>query len=280
MRLNQKGENKMTDPNVPDLNALLNQASETQVLSTQTLDIMAMGDLGTQIQSGLGVLPDDVKAVEPYLIALLIDDSTSIARIKDGPKSVCFGQNIYIDSFVNSKQTDGIVLSTWVMNSDQPIQPFVLIKDAIRLEVGKNYDAKGITPLYRRSCAILGAMALELKVRYLQAGCAARGIFLVVTDGYNEDYSQGKAFTAKMVKTMVEDLGESLLFQFMGIEGNTNINFEQIALEMGAQPNQIMTTKNTPHEIREQFGMASRSALTASKTTTGFSSVKVGGFNV
>jgi len=268
------------DPNVPDLQSLLNQAAETQVLSTQTLDIMAISDLGTQIASGLGVLPDDVKAVEPFLIALLIDDSGSIAHIKDGPNSVCFGQNLYLDAFINSKQTDGICMSTWLFNSDKPVQPFVLIKDAIRLEVGKNYSADGYTPLYRRLCASLGAMALELKVRYLQAGCAARGIILVVTDGYDEDFHSGKKFTADMVKTIVDDLGESLLFQFMGIEGNDNVDFHKIALDMGVQPNQIMTTRNTPHEIRELFGMASRSAISASKTTTGFSSVKVGGFNV
>ena len=270
----------MTSSNTPNLDALLDTAKTNELISPQTLNIMA-GDIGSVIQAGLGILPDDVQSAEPYLITLIIDDSTSIAGIPGGPEAVCTGQNLYIDAFINSKQTDGIVVSTWLLNKDDPLQPFVLIKDAIRLQNRANYKADGFTPLYRKACSAIGSMLVELKVRYLDAGCAARGIVLVVTDGRNEDYTMGRTiYTADMVKTMIADLGENCIVQFMGIEGNQNVDFRQIAKEMGIVDGQIMTTKNSPHEIRESFGMASKSALSASKSATGFSATQAKGFTV
>lgn len=264
---------------VADVDALLQTAEEEQVFSQVVLDAIKAGDLGAQIGAGLGATPDDLRAAEAILVAAIIDNSGSISGIPGGPAAVCGGQNLYLEAFGGSKQEAGILIGTWLVNEDDPVHPFVAVPDAVRLQAGMNYRASGMTPLYRRSCAVLATLGLKMQVEYLEAGCACRGILLIVTDGRDEDYdTSGKAFTADHCRTMIEDLGEILIVQFMGIEGNDAVDFRQIALEMGVQDQHIITPKADAHAIRQAFEFASKSAVSASKSADSFSQQAMKGF--
>jgi hypothetical protein len=269
------------DSNVADVNALLQTAEEEQIFSQMSLDAIKAGDLGAQIGAGLGATPDNLKAAEAILVASIIDNSGSIAGISDGPEAVCGGQNLYLDAFGGSKQEAGLLMGTWLVNEDTPVHPFVAVSDAVRLEEGVNYRASGPTPLYRRTCAVLATLGLKMQVEYLEAGCACRGILLIVTDGRDEDYSgRGKAITADHCRAIIEDLGEILIVQFMGIEGNDAVDFRQIAIDMGVQDQHIITPQADPHAIREAFEFASKSAVSASKSADSFSKTAMQGFTV
>jgi len=264
--------------NVDDM---LKTAEQENIFSQPVLDVIKTADLGTQIGAGLGATPDDLKAYNALLIAAIIDNSSSISGIPDGPEAVCAGQNLYIEAFIGSKQEAGILLGTWLINEDDPVHPFVAAEDAVLLENGVNYHAQGVTPLYRKTSTVLATLGLKMQVEYADAGCPCSGILLIVTDGRDEDYYHtGKPFTAQHVKSMIEDLGENLIVQFMGIAGNKDVDFRQIALEMGVQPQFIMTPDATAHDIRDSFDLASKSAVAASKTADSFSQQAAKGFTV
>lgn len=262
--------------NVDDM---LKTAAQEHIFSQPVLDAIKSADLGAQIGAGLGATPEDLKAWDALLVAAVIDNSGSISMIPDGPEAVCAGHNLYVDAFKGSKQETGILLGTWLINEDEPIHPFVAAEDAVLLENGVNYHASGITPLYRRTCAVLATLGLKMQVEYAEAGCPCKGILLIVTDGRDEDYYHtGRAFTAQHCKSMIEDLGESLIVQFMFIAGNDAIDPKQVALEMGVQPQFIMTPSASAHDIRESFDLASKSAQAASKSADSFSQQAAKGF--
>lgn len=262
--------------NVDDM---LKTAEQENIFSQPALDAIKAADLGAQIGAGLGATPDDLKAFEALLIAAIIDNSGSISGIPGGPEAVCAGQNLYIDAFRGSKQEAGILLGTWLINEDDPIHPFVAAEDVVLLENEVNYYAQGVTPLYRRTCTVLATLGLKMQVEYADAGCPCRGILLIVTDGRDEDYYHtGKPFTAQHVKSMIEDLGENLIVQFMGIKGNDAVDFRQVALEMGIQSQFIITPDATAHDIRDSFALASKSAQAASKSADSFSQQAAAGF--
>lgn len=269
----------MGNSKTANVDDLLLIAEKEQVFSKMALDAIKAGDLGTQIGMGLGVVPDDLGASEATLVAAIIDNSSSIEGIPGGPEAVCAGQRLYLDAFAGSKQESGILMGTWLVNKDDPVHPFVAVQDAVRLELHKNYEARGVTPLYRRYCAVLATLGLKMQVEYLEAGCPCRGILLVVTDGRDEDIGYtGKAFTADHCKVMTEDLGEILIAQFMFIKGNDAVDPYQIALGMGIQDRHIITTDSDAHSIRQSFEFASKSAVRASKSANSFSQTAMKGF--
>ncbi len=234
-------------------------------------------DFGLQIDAGLGVSPDDLKAEEPLLVAFILDDSPSITDIDNGPQAVCEGHSLYLDTLGESKEKNGILIGTWLLNEDMPVHPFVALDNAPRLVVGDNYKNHGMTPLYRKVCEVLTVLNLKMQVEYFDAGCTCRAIIVIVTDGRNEVYRVNKPRTADECRILIEELGELAIVQFMGIDdGHTS--FRDIAMSMGVRPTQIMLPGADPHEIRVSFDLASRSALSASQHADTFSQVAMKGF--
>jgi len=256
---------------------LLNMAGNNGTVSQEVLNLMTSMDIGAQINNGLGITPDNVASSDAILIAMILDNSGSI-RAADAEQAVCDGQNIYVDAFSGSKAEPGIMMATWLVNEKDPVQPFVQMSQVIRLENGVNYRAIGGTPLYERICVVLSTMLLKMKSEFFDAGISCKGYLLVVSDGQDE-HSDLKKFNPKAIKKLLGELGEDFMMQFMGIngKGSYSINFEDIALEMGVQKQNIITTTTNPHDIRQGFGMGSKSAKAASKATN-LNTVVAGGF--
>ena len=251
----------------------------TPIFSDAAMDVMnSMAlDYGLQLNAGLGLAPADMKAEDPLLVAFVLDNSGSIDGIVDGPAAVCEGHKLYLDTLSESKEKNGILVGTWLLNDILPIHPFVTLDNATRLVAGTNYSARGMTPLYRKVCEVLSILNLKMQVEYFDAGCTCRAILVVVTDGNDQDYNITKARTAAECKTLAQELGELLIIQFMGISDGVT-PFEDVAISMGVSANQIMLPGADPHEIRAAFDLASRSALSASQSADTFSQVAMNGF--
>lgn len=263
-----------------NLNQLFQSAVDEGNLSAAAASIVGIPDLGQQIQAGLCPVIDDVEASEVTLVAMLIDDSSSISRIPNGPQAVCAGQNVVIEALQGSKQKDGILVGTWRMNQDEPVHPFVPLDQAVLMENGVNYEAYGETPLYRKSVMVLGTVSAEVQRFYDDYFVPARAVFIVVTDGHDEDYSATKTYTASDVATLIESLQENIIVQFMGIQ-STRVNFHRIAGEMGVMSKWVLTPDNNESEIRKAFQLASQSAVRASQSAASFSqTAQAGGFGV
>jgi hypothetical protein len=268
-----------------NVSQLLHNAKDEGLVSQAAAAVLEVPDLNAQIQAGLGTPPEDVDASETLVVGMIIDNSGSIDGITDGPEAVCEGQNAVIDALNESKQTNGILVGTWLIDADSPVHPFVKLDQCVRLEDGKNYAAVGGTPLYRRMVAVLGTVLAKMQ-EFAEAGVMCRGVLMVVTDGYDEDYGPAsRRLTAKDCKRLIDDLNENMIVLFMGIQDadphRRSVNFYEIAEEMGIPERNVMTPDNTKSEIRKAFAVASQSALRASQGAAGFSQVKAaGGFGV
>lgn len=233
-------------------------------ISAIALDIMTAVDATSAINTGLGATPDDIETNSAIVVAGIYDNSGSIDGIKDGPESVCSGQRLYLNSLRGSKESGGIIMESWLINEDHPVQEFTLIENAVELVNGTNYSADGYTPLYRRTCEVLARMIAKIKIEFHQANIPCRGILLLVTDGEDADMgapSRGRRFTAADVKKLVEEAGELLTFQFMYINDGTNPGVGQrIAESMGVKPHNVSTPSTSAHDIRQSFLMHSKSA--------------------
>jgi hypothetical protein len=245
-------------------------------MGAATLDLINAGDMGNAIQNGLGITPDDIQASSATLIAVLADDSGSIGSIRGGEQMIADGFNAYMDALKGSKDEDGIAVGTWlVSNPDMPLQPFVAISNVTRLDVGRNYRAHSGTPLYRTVCNILATLATKAQAEFYDAGVPCKCILLIITDG--DDQDRGSQFTAARCATLIRDMGEGLIVQFMGIDdGRTD--FRQIARDMGINDNQVVVPGFNAHDIRQAFAMASRSAKVASQNAgAGFTAASQSG---
>jgi uncharacterized protein YegL len=259
-----------------NLDDLFQNAVDDGNLSPAGASIIATPDFGDQIQAALCPVIDDVEASEVMLVAIVIDNSTSITWILNGPEAVCDGQNIVVEALLGSKQADGILVGTWLINQDERVHPFMPLDQVTLLENDVNYQAYGDTPLYRRVCAVLGTVAVEIQRFSDEYNVPARAVVLVVTDGDDEDHSR-LGFTADQCQTLISDMSENVIVLFMGIQ-NQRVDFHTIAQSMGIPDQNVLTPKNTDSDIRRVFVVASKSALRASQSAANFSQVAVGGF--
>ena len=250
-----------------DLTGLLATAKDDEFLSLSTLDTINSVGLST-IQNNFGITVDNFGGSnECLLIGVIIDDSSSIREIPNGEQLICDGQQMFIDELMKHQARRDILVCQQLLNHTRPLHPFVELSDIIPLENGRNYEANGNTKLYEKSCEMLSTMILKAKVEFMQAGFLTRIIFVVITDG--EDCGSKREFTADKVKELVTEIGnESLLFYFIGIEGNQRVDFRRIADEMGAL--HILTPSSNPQEIAAAFRSVSKSVSSAAMSGASF----------
>lgn len=263
----------------PNLSALFGSAVATGDLTAAGAAVLQVPDYGAAIQAGLGCNIDDVTASEVFLVAVIIDDSSSIRFVSGNTEAVRNGHNEVVRALDDSKQGDSIQIFCAYLNKGV-LYDFRPIDQAVEM-TAQNYNPNGGTPLYRATVAALGTVMAKAQ-QFMDAGVVVRTATLIVTDGHDEDYVPGKKpTTAVDVKNVVQGMlvSERHIVAGMGIsDGGTN--FRQIFSEMGIPDQWILTPGNTHTEIRRAFGTFSKSAVRASKAATGaaFSQVAAGGF--
>ena len=251
--------------------ALLKQAAGTTV-SPETVGSVNVPDLSDQIEKGLGVSTEDVTASQVLLVTMLIDDSSSI-RHHNNTGAVRSGYNTVIDALQASKQRDAVLAHTRYLNGGV-FYDFRPIDETPRMDQ-TNYKPSGRTPLYEESVNLLGTVAAQIE-KFANAGVMARSITLIVTDGDDNE----SANSVGDVKNWVDDLlaKEMSIIVGMGIDdGRTD--YRAVFGDMGIADDRILTPGNTESEIRDAFGVFSRSAVQASQGTAQFDG-DVGGFGV
>jgi hypothetical protein len=238
-------------------------------IGKQALQVLAIPDLGMQIQAGLGVSVDDVPSSEVTLVNILVDDSGSISGNEDTMRA---GVNSIIESLEQSKQRDGIIVSIRYLNGTQ-LTPYAPL-DAVPKLDASNYQANGGTPLYDQSVVICGQVIAK-RQEFTDGGVVCRAVTAIITDGADlHSRSASAKDVAKVVKDMLAT--ESHIVIGMGI-GNESY-FRDIFKQMGIEDKWILTPGNSKSEIRKAFAVVSQSAVRASQGAAGFSKTASAGF--
>lgn len=241
-------------------------------LSKVSARVLAIPDLGAKIQAGLGLAVDNVKATEPFLVTVLVDDSGSI-RFAKNAQAVREGHNTILTALGDSKQSGSILMHTRYLNGTV-LYPYSLLDQVVKMD-SSNYDPNGGTPLYDETVAILGTVMAKAK-EFEDANVPVHTATLIFTDGADE---HSHRFTTSDVRSLVTDMlkKETHIIAAMGVD-NSYMNFKTVFSEMGIRDEWILTPGNTPSEIRKAFGTFSKSAVRASQSARSFSKTALGGF--
>lgn len=254
------------------VNALFQAAHAEGELSEASLQALTVADLGAQIQAGLGITVDDVKASEVVLVTVMPDDSGSI-RFAGNAQAVRDGHNLVLDALAGSRQKDGILVHTCTLNGEV-LYPYCPLDRARRMDA-HNYNPDGGTPLYDQSVVLLGTVLAKAR-EFADAGVPARTVTLLITDGADEHSMRARA---RDVAALVADMrrAETHIVAAMGIDdGRTD--FRQVFREMGIEDRWILAEGDGARDVRRAFQMFSQSAVRASQGAASFSRTAVGGF--
>jgi len=269
--------------NVGDLFA---DAHQEGVVSDDSMKLLAGLDMGATIQNALGQPAFESQASEVILLAMVDDDSGSIAAIREdpkrygsplvGPELVINGHNLILDSLMKTKQAEAIMVHSRLLNKGI-LHPFVSLTEACqnyRLD-NKNYQPNGMTPLFDRVAETLATVMAKVQEFSIQ-GIPVRAIVSIVTDGAENDSYKVK--NVAQLRALVEDAlrTEKYVITAMGIDDGST-DFKTIFTNMGILPEWILTPKNSAHEIRQAYRTVSQSAVRASQAAT-FSPNTMGGF--
>ena len=271
MSNNNNNGSKNGNKNGAGANALLKTAHDEGLLSTASIKVLNVVDLGAQIQAGLGISVDDVAASEVVLVTLMPDDSSSI-RFAGNASAVRDGHNMVLDALGACKQRDDIFVHNRYLNGTV-LYPYTPVDQAVRM-TSKNYDPSLGTPLYDQTVVLL-ATVLAKAQEFSDHGVPVRTITLIITDGGDCASTQAKA---KHVRSLVKDMlgAENHIVAAMGIsDGSTD--FRKVFHEMGIPDEWILTPGNSASEVRKAFQVFSQSAVRASNAPT-FSKTGLGGF--
>ncbi|MFO0589191.1 MAG: hypothetical protein U0441_16765 [Polyangiaceae bacterium] len=251
---------------------LFRAAEDEGALSPDAARVLALSDLGAQIQAGLGIAVDDVRASEVVLLTMMPDDSGSI-RSAGNEKTVREGHNLVLDALGSAKQKDSILAHTRYLNG-KVLFPYCNVTAATRMDA-KNYEAIHATPLYDQSVVLLGTVIAKAQ-DFAMNGVPARTVTLLITDGADAGSTWA---TAKDVRALVEDMrrAENHIVAGMGIDDGST-PFRDVFRSMGIEDRWILTAKSTAADIRRAFVLFSQSAIRASQGTFGFTGAAAGGF--
>ncbi len=232
---------------------------------------LTVDTLGPDITAGLGDIDyDDLGTAEVLLVTQVIDDSSSIRFVSGNTEAVRDGHNLVIDSLKASKQSAGVLMSTWLLNG-QTLSGYITLDKAPRLDT-HNFNPSGGTPLYDTIKAALTTVTAKM-AEFEQNGVAARALTVIVTDGADNGYTRPKE-----VKDMIAGLlkTEQHIIAGVGVDDGCT-DFRAVFSDIGVLDEWILTPQNSPSDIRRAFGVISQSAVRASQTAT-FSQTAMGGF--
>lgn len=258
-------------------NSLFGNAVSAGVLSNEALVAINISDLGADINAAMGISIDDVQSSEVTLLSMLIDDSGSIRFVSGNTEAVRLGHNTIIEALSKTKQKDGILAMCSCLNTGL-LYPYTPVDQAAQMDT-QNYNPQGGTPLYDKTIVTLGSVIAKCQ-DLMDNGIACRTVTILVSDGADNSYIPGSSnHGAAKVKKIVNDMlrAENHIVAALGInDGQTD--FRAVFSEMGIRDEWILTTANTPSEIRKAFVMLSQSAQRASQAAGTFSQTAMGGF--
>ena len=251
------------------------------MLSRATVSTLCAPDVAAAINAAMGVNAADFDAAEVYGMVMVVDDSGSIrnSRLED---TMRIGVNTVRDSLMGSAARDQILACLKYLNDTRcgrpPIYPWGPLNGLPVLD-GHNYQANGGTPLYDETIIAAGVLLAKWR-EFADQGIPFRGALLVPTDGIDEHSSHLISDVAPVIADL-RRYETSFIPMVMGISDgsqSSKAEFTRVAREMGFEDKWILTTDNSPSEIRRAFEVASRASKAASQGAASFSQTAAGGF--
>ena len=252
-----------------NINDLFQSAHDDGLLSTTSLQVLDVNDIGAQIQAGLGIEIDDVTSSEVVLVTIMPDDSGSI-RFGGNAQAVRGGHNAVLDALSSSKQNDNILIHTRYLNG-HVLYPYCPLSQAVRM-TPQNYDPNLGTPLYDQTIVLLGTVLAKAQ-EFADNGVPVRTITLIITDGADASSRANAKDIASVVQDMLK--AENHIVAAMGIDDGYT-QFRQVFQDMGIRDEWILTPGNSDSEIRKAFQVFSQSAVRVSQSAGNLGSL--GGF--
>ncbi len=253
-----------------NINDLFQSAHDDGLLSTASLQILDVNDIGTQIQAGLGIAIDDVTSSEVVLVTVMPDDSGSI-RFGGNAQAVRGGHNAILDALSQCQQQDNILIHNRYLNG-YVLYPYCPLSQAVRM-TPQNYDPNEGTPLYDQTVILLGTVLAKAQ-EFADNGVPVRTITLIITDGADcHSVRQDARSVASIVKDMLRM--ENHIVAAMGIDDGST-DFREVFKNMGIRDEWILTPGNSESEIRKAFQVFSQSAIRVSQSAGNLGSL--GGF--
>lgn len=258
-----------SQPNVQDLLAGAVAGGELSQAAVQSFSRFGMVN---NIQAGLGTPFADVDVTESVLVAVLIDDSGSIASAQNEDNIIKGHNELFVSSLKDSKQRDGILMYVGTLNSGIicPYTPVVHVPLLDR----NNYRPQGSTPLCQRIYELLGTIAAKVQDAELN-GTNCRSVSVIISDGGDN----ASTVTPAQVKVEIEKLlaTEKHLFLAVGVEDGMT-DYTAFFTSLGIPAHCILTVGNSQSEYRRAFLVTSRSVTRASQSAALHSQVAKVGF--
>lgn len=261
-----------------DLTAGLDIVAQAPYLSQQSVNILRVHNPGNAIQDALQVPNLAESSTSVLLVGLLIDDSGSIAYAGN-TQAICDGINHIVTSLDATRDADDIQIMIHFLNRGE----FYAFGDLDNVPTitPSNYAPGGGTPLFSRSIQFLRALIQESEM-YSQYGVEVRTMSMILSDGANNM----SMVSADDVAAIVQDMTNSQdhIIAAMGVDDGDGTDFEAVFMSMGIPnewiyetgPKGAETEEEFQRRIRRGFGMFSKSAARASKSSAAFS--QLGGF--
>lgn len=228
--------------------------SSSNGMSRQSVDLLIQNLDG---QAGLGCVGaqvDDLNTDDVTLLSVIIDMSSSMGSVRD---DVIDAFNQMARALNDSKAADSIIVSAWTFDDSTNLlfgyTPIDQVKDLTRRE----YTPRGATALYDAVLdGFTGIVGYGQDLR--NNGIRTRSIVIVISDG-GDNVSKN---TAAAVRTVAQDLIKQEFYTLAFVGLGDAPTFTQIAQNMGF-PN-VLTTQNTPSEIRRTLNLISNSVIRTS----------------
>ncbi|MBC7544421.1 MAG: VWA domain-containing protein [Candidatus Sericytochromatia bacterium] len=243
-----------------NLDDLFADALTGGIIGAQSASLLS-GNLGSVVVAGAARKDmEDIVASDVTLITVLLDASSSIATsgLEQGVRD---GYNVLVDTFMQSKERDSIMLALWTFTDTQTVvHSYMPILEATKLDAS-NYSADGATAPYDTWCQALGAnIAYAQQLR--NTGTPCRSIVVVITDGDDCGSRRTTTECASLSRDLLRSEQFTLAFVGVGPEGT----FRDVARSMGVPDNCIeVQAAANPAGLRKMFHMVSQSAIRASQ---------------
>ncbi len=231
------------------------QNAQSGGLSRQSVDLLVQNLDG---QTGLGCVGaqvDDLNTDDVTLLAVLLDESGSMAGVRD---DVIDAFNQMMRALHDSKAKDSILVSVWKFEHTPKLLYGYTPIDAVKDLTRNDYAPNGGTALYDATMdCFTGIVAYGQDLR--NNGIRTRCIVVVVSDG--ADNTSGH--TAASVRTVAQDLLKQEFYTLAFVGFGSPSDFQQIAASMGFPS--VLTTGNSAKEIRQALNLVSGSIIKASQ---------------
>ncbi len=186
-----------------------------------------------------------------YLMFVALDCSGSMSR---HTSEMIKAMDSFKDSIEGSKQDDEMLISMARFDEDIDVTGFQNVKD-----MDTSYQAGGMTRLY--DTIIVGQERLMDYMDQLNSsGVRTRGTLVIFSDGDDTYSRRDEADAAEAIRKLRE---QEITVAFVGFGDDA----KGIAQRLGVPPQDIMETAATASELRKIWGIMSKSAISASKST-------------